>query len=331
MVKIFKKLTLIFLLYLILPSLVAAANLSIIPASGTYKVGDVITVKVVITSDVLSNAVSSKVKISPTYFSVQTISKANSVLNFWVTEPSFDKVSGTVDFEGVALSGFQGSSGTIGTIQLKALQIGTGNISFQSGQILADDGEGTDITGSMTGATFNIIEAPKKITPVQPAVEPIKEPIKEPSKAAEIPQPQSNLKAPEILFSNQNGTQSVVGTSEYPKAQVLLNFVAPNGSNVFITGTTNDDGSFNLVIPNLLKHGEYAVNAVIVKEDNTKSEKSNAIVVKIGNILSDSEPEILWLIVSLIIVIIYLLMRTDGKSIDGEKKPEIKENNVGSV
>jgi hypothetical protein len=304
MVK-FYKVALFSLLLAVAPILALAATLSIVPGSGTYEVGDTVTIQEIVSSGVSLNAISSKIQVSPTFFAIQSVSKVGSILNFWVSEPSFDKSSGIVNLEGVALSGFQGSSGTVATIKLKTLKSGSGKIAFQSGQILANNGQGTDITDNLAGAAFTIIEAANK----KPAEQPANKPAEQPAEATEQPQPLRSLKAPEIISSTKYGVPSVIGTSDYPKAQVLLSFVAKDGSKIVITGIADADGSFNLVVPNSFKHGDYEVSAIMVREDKTSSEKSNIITLKIGSIFSDAGREIIWLVAFLILVILYLLAR----------------------
>ena len=133
MVKI-HLIVLFFLLFVFNPLVANAANLSISPSSGTYMVGETITVRAVISGDVPLNAISGSILFPTGIFSIQSVSKNTSILNFWVTEPSFGKGSGVVRFEGVVLGGFQGSTGTIVTISLKALKTGSGTISFQNGK-----------------------------------------------------------------------------------------------------------------------------------------------------------------------------------------------------
>jgi hypothetical protein len=304
MAKFFEKIILSSIFFATLPIFASAATLSIIPGSGTYEVGDIITARVVVSSSASLNAISNRILVSPTFFSIQSVSKAGSILDFWVTEPSFDRTTGIVNFEGVALSGFQGSSGTIATMKLKAIKAGSGKILFQSGQVLANDGEGTDITGSQTGATLTIMEAAEKTSPPeQPAVV-------EPVEVAETPQPLPSMKAPEIVSGTKYGALSIVGTSGYSKAQTLLTFVAKDGSKIVIIGDADTDGGFNIIVPNSLKYGTYEVSAIMIKADKTNSEKSNSITIKVGNMFSDINPEIIWVILLLILAILYLLART---------------------
>ncbi len=139
------------------PNISFAATLSLIPASGSYVVGSTIPVEVLVHSPSTSiNAVSGVVTFPPALFSVVSISKSNSVLNFWPTEPSYSQSLGTVSFEGVRISGFQGNTGQVITIVLRAKHAGQGKVAFKSGQVLANNGKGTDITSGLSGTTFTV-------------------------------------------------------------------------------------------------------------------------------------------------------------------------------
>lgn len=297
-----KKFSIILFFIFSVPFSVSAANLSVSPAGGTFEVGDRVTIRIIATGDVPFNAISGDVLFPTDIFLIESVSKTTSVLNFWVTEPTFLKSIGSVRFEGVALGGFQGTTGTAVTVNLRAKGVGTGKVSFRSGQILANDGEGTDITGDLIGATFSVKEATKP---------PIKEEIPTPPPVVEIeiPQPKPTLQAPEIMLGTRYGERSIVGTSNNPKSQVLLTFISFDGSKIFITGVADSDGGFSLVIPNSLKRGSYSVSAVMVKEDNTNSQTSNILTIKVGNIFSDLGYETWSVMIALIILIVYLLLR----------------------
>lgn len=279
------------------PVLVFGANLSVSPSGGTYEVGERVSIRIIATSDVLFNAISGDILFPTSIFSIESVSKTSSILNFWVTEPTVLKNVGTVKFEGVSLGGFQGNTGTVITVTLRANNVGTGKISIRAGQILANDGQGTDITGDLLGGTYVVKEATKAT--------PIENPIIE----EEIVQPKPTLKAPEIMRGQKYGTPAIVGSSDYPKAQVLLTFVSQSGGKIFINGTSDSDGSFSVVIPNSLKRGVYNVTAVMIKEDKTNSQVSNMIIIQIGDLFSDLSWEIWLILLILILLIIYLLLR----------------------
>ncbi|MBP6060626.1 MAG: hypothetical protein KA515_01320 [Candidatus Pacebacteria bacterium] len=321
--------TLIFiLLFTVLPWSAFAANLILSPATGNYEVGDRVAIKVSVSSDKPFNAVSGVLSF-PAVFSVDSVSKIGSVLDFWVTEPIISRTNNTIKFEGLALGGFNGASGTVLVVNLKAVKAGSGTFSFQSGQILANDGEGTDITGYLNNAIFTVTEpAPK---PEVPKTEtPVPEVKLEPKVPEEAPQPKPSLKAPEIIFSSKYGNQSILGNSDYANTQVLVTFLSTEGSKVFIVGNSDKDGEFNVLVPRSLKHGMYSVSAVMIKSDKTNSESSNTIMITVGSILSDIGKEV-WVFIGLLLLsIIYLLVRMyfhfkKDKNLTKDLRHEVKE------
>ncbi|MDP2593246.1 MAG: cohesin domain-containing protein [bacterium] len=320
MAKIYSKIA-IFSFLVFSPLLSYAATLSVSPATGSYEVGNKVVVKVLAASNVSFNAVSGLLSFPSSLFAVESVSKTNSILNFWVTPPTASKTLGTVKFEGVAMNGFHGSVGTVVTVNLRAIKAGSAKLSFQSGQILANDGQGTDITGNLNGATYSIKEAS-----VKPSVPVVPEPEEE--VVPEVVQPAPSLKAPEIMLGSKYGASAIVGTSEHDKAQVLITFVAEDGAKVFITGASDDEGGFIVLIPNSLKQGKYEVTAVMIKADKANTETSNVIKINVGNIFTDISKEVWGLIALLILLILYLLIRIyfhlrrdkdKDKNIDQEK------------
>lgn len=163
-----KTLTLLLVAFVFLfvaPATSFAATLSITPSSGSYTVGSTISLKVLVSSPSASiNAVSGVLAFSPALFSVVSISKSNSILNFWPVAPLASQSAGTVHFEGVDIAGFQGQNGTVVTIKLRAKRSGVGKITFQRGQVLANNGKGQDVTSGLSGATLTIhVETPSPI------------------------------------------------------------------------------------------------------------------------------------------------------------------------
>lgn len=301
MVKTFSKIGVFFSVFIFLPFLVSAATLSVTPSSGTFEVGERVIVKVIVSSnDVQFNAVSGNITFPSSIFEIESVSKTNSILNFWATEPVFSKNLNTVRFEGISLGGFQGFTGTAVTIALRAVKAGSGQVSFTSGQVLANDGQGTDITGDLIGASFTVKEASIKKSPTK---------TKEPVLDRGASQPSPSLNAPEIVLGTKYQTQAILGTSDYPRTQALITFTSEDGTKIFILANAGDDGSFNAVIPKSLKSGTYSVKAVVIKEDKTNSNESNIIIIKIGSIFSDVGWQIWFFMLLLVIAILYLLMR----------------------
>jgi len=288
-----------------IPCVSSAATLSMSPSQVTTEVGKRVTVSVIVSSVVPFNAVSSTLLFPTSLFTVESVSKTGSALDFWVTEPLINKTQGTVRFEGVALGGFQGKTGTIASVTLRAIKEGTGKSSFQSGQILANDGQGTDITENLIGTSF-VVKVAEKVEE-KPTVPAVPTPIK--PTVEEVQQPLPTLSSPDIMLGTKYGEPAILGSSQYAEAQVLLTFVTRDGIKLFITSSADKDGSFTVLIPRSLKRGEYTVTAVMVKSDYTNSLPSNTITVAIGTLFSDLSWEELAVIGLLLLIILILIWR----------------------
>lgn len=296
MVQSWRRIATFTIVFLSLPVFVNAATLSISPSSGSFETGDRLSVRVVMSASEAINAVSGELRFPVTNFAVESVSKFSSILNFWVTEPTFSNSLGKINFEGVVLGGFQGGTGTVVTVSLRALKPGSGKIDFVSGQVLANDGQGTNVTQGTTGASFNITEAtkPKPVEKVDEVVEEVAKP---------------ELTAPEIELVKKYGEKAVSGVSSYPKSEVVMTFVNEVGVKVFILGSTDENGKFLLLVPKTLKRGEYSVSAQVAKMDSSHSGVSNTIKIKIGSIVSDIGWDARIAFIFLILMLIYVSYR----------------------
>jgi hypothetical protein len=278
-----------------------AATMTISTTKNSYEVGEKVSIKILVSSQAPINAVSGNLNFNSSLLTVESVSKQNSILNFWVTEPSFSQSNGSASFEGVTLGGYQGGSGTVITINAKVTGVGTGILSVSSPKILANDGEGTDVTSGTSGKTLTFV--PKTN---------IEEPVKqEPKEVLEEPVKQtSTLKSPEISSVRKFGEKAIYGTSSYPDQEVLLAFISGDGGKIFITGRTNNIGEFSMLVPSALKKGVYKVYAVIIERNKAYSVASNEIYVAVGTILSDVGKEVIWSLGFLIATLIYSIVRT---------------------
>lgn len=167
-----------FLFWLVGAHTVRAASLYLSPSSGSYNKGSQISVGVYVSSaDQAMNAVGGQVDFPTDKLSVVSVSKSGSILSMWVQDPAFSNTAGTVNFEGIVFNpGYTGKSGKVLTIVFKVKQTGTAKVSFSSGDILANDGNGTSILQGMGSASFNLAGTEKAVpVPVPP---PIKPPVK---------------------------------------------------------------------------------------------------------------------------------------------------------
>jgi len=108
--------------------------------------------------------------------SVVSISKSTSIFNLWTSEPAFSNAEGTINFEGGLPSpGYSGSGGTVLSLTFRARPTSTAsstNITITSGEILANDGVGTNVLTSLgrTIVTINPSSGPTSTN--QPVVTP---------------------------------------------------------------------------------------------------------------------------------------------------------------
>lgn len=149
---------------LFLPFFVHGATLSILPASGSYSPGDVFQAAVYVGSPNESiNAVQGAISFPATNLEVISLSKVGSIVGLWVQEPTFSNTGGAVNFEGVVLNpGFMGAQGKIVTITFRAKAAGMVPVSFSSGSVLANDGQGTNVLKGFSGATFVVGDSQTK-------------------------------------------------------------------------------------------------------------------------------------------------------------------------
>lgn len=174
----------------------SAATMYFSPASGSKNVGEVLSVSVYVSSvGQAMNAAEGVISFPPDKLEVASLSKAGSIFSLWVQEPAFSNAAGTVNFEGLVLNpGFSGSAGKILTVVFKAKTAGVANLTFTSGAVLANDGQGTNILTGLSTASFSL--GMKEPTPSE-VITPPKEPVVPPKEKEIITPPKpSVVKAP---------------------------------------------------------------------------------------------------------------------------------------
>ena len=156
-------------LFFLLPSATRAATLGFSPASATIDAGTGVTTAVLVSSaDQPLNAVSGTITFPPDLLQVISISKASSALSLWVVDPTFSNTDGTISWSGIVPNpGYQGGGGRIFSIQFRGRKAGTATIAFSpSSQVLANDGNGTNILAGTRSAAITITASKPKPVPV---------------------------------------------------------------------------------------------------------------------------------------------------------------------
>jgi hypothetical protein len=118
------------------------------------------------------NAVSGKLHFSSDTLSIASISTSGSIMTLWAQEPTYSNTNGSATFDGVDVNGFSRNGGTIVTITFRAKKEGAATLSLAGSSVLANDGNGTDVTKSVGTASFTILPAVQKESPEPTPTEP---------------------------------------------------------------------------------------------------------------------------------------------------------------
>lgn len=161
-----KRYALIFLFSLFFfPHSVFGASLSITPQKINLAAGETVYLNIVLDSpDEPANAVSGEIVFPINNIEVVSVNKG-SLVDFWVEQPSFSNSQGIIKFEGVIFNpGFSGKLGKILTLAIRGKTPGQALLQFQNATILANDGEGTNITQNRLGA--DLVIGQRKVAPI---------------------------------------------------------------------------------------------------------------------------------------------------------------------
>ncbi len=201
----------LFVLVFSFPQNLFAANLNFSPASGTYNKDANFSVGIFVSSpDKAINAASATIRFPSDKLQVVSVSKNNSIVDFWAQEPTFSNAIGEIKLEGVVLTpGYQGNSGRLLTINFKGKNTGTAGISIFSSSVLANDGVGTNILASVGTASFTIAEVPVKEPEVIKVddLKPIDEALVPEIKEGEVCEPDSIITSsthPGVVWRREN-------------------------------------------------------------------------------------------------------------------------------
>lgn len=196
-----KKYTFIFLIainaFLLSPKNINAADISVQLNKSEASLNDTITATFYINSSGTAiNSAEGVLNFPSDMLSVESLSLNSSIFSIWVEQPSYSNQTGKISFNGGSPSpGFNGSSGAILRATFKTKKSGTANLSFNSANIYANDGLGTDVTSKKLGAILQIGAAEPIIpTPINTPKAPI-------INSSEIPDPERWYNITNAVFS----------------------------------------------------------------------------------------------------------------------------------
>ncbi len=281
----------VFLLWFIPLGAVASETFIFDAPQKPLSVGESFTVTVSVgsTSQAM-NAASGTVQVSGGT-TITSVTKQNSVINFWTTEPQI--VGNQVRFEGVVLNpGYQGQNGKLFTLTLIPRKEGAITLSFIDGAILANDGLGSNIIDSLASKVIRVAASSIKVDTI-------------PNKPIAIVSPVKNGKAlalPVITEYSQSvdsiAAAYIKGKGE-PNALTKLSFKDTSlkslGEQFIIALQTkknkptealiknNASGEFQYLSPNNLVAGAYNVTPYLVDEDTQIQKPGFGVQVLVNN------------------------------------------------
>lgn len=147
-----------YIIFLFFPFFSYAASINFSPNTGTYKIGETFSIYVNLNTENKSiNAVSLNISFPKNILRVISVSKSDSIINYWISEPTFSNENGRISFEGVRVNpGFDGSNGRLIKITFEAKSSGIADLSNISASVLANDGLGTNVLRNFNKGLFTI-------------------------------------------------------------------------------------------------------------------------------------------------------------------------------
>ncbi|MEY4731650.1 MAG: hypothetical protein RL681_596 [Candidatus Parcubacteria bacterium] len=139
------------------------ASLYVGPASGTFTVGSTFTVSLYVnTSGNNVNALDAQLEYPADKLQVVSPTAGKSIINIWVSQPSYDNHAGKIRFQGaIPTPGINTSAGLISQVAFRVTSIGTAILRFTDGsRVLLNDGHGTDILGQTTSGVYHLALPP---------------------------------------------------------------------------------------------------------------------------------------------------------------------------
>lgn len=309
---------------------VDASSVIVSPASSSYEVGDIVKMKIMVsTAGEMVNAVAVTIDYPSESLVISAITKDGSFLNLWAQEPSYSNSTGTARFEGVALAGFNGS-GTAVTVFFKAKKVGPAVVKIVNASVLANDGKGTE---TFTGSTQGVVTltASKQVV-----VDPV--PKKE-SIVSDVETTPNDTSADIVvesvtkpLFTDYPtiltvGEYIVIKGQADPFTTVVLSLIKHTQQDTQIISEpaisyieTDSTGQFSYVSGDRVSEGVYTITAVARNKNGVESEKTDSftmytkvnMVDRVGGWLI-STLSIIIPIIALVLLLVLVIVRSAQK------------------
>ncbi|MFZ2205173.1 MAG: cohesin domain-containing protein [Minisyncoccia bacterium] len=129
-----------------------AATINLFSNKDSLSIGDEFSIDLKIDSESVGiNAAQATLQYTKDLVSVVNVDKTDSVLNFWLVEPSVDNTLGTINFIGGSTSGLSGKSLQVLRVVFKVIGTGTISLTLNDSAVTASDGSGTNVLTATKG------------------------------------------------------------------------------------------------------------------------------------------------------------------------------------
>lgn len=158
--KIMFSAPIIFLLLFNSASVIGAGNIFFFTPEKTIfpVVGENVRIALNVTTKLQINAVGGTIVFPKEFVTIDTFSREGSVIDLWAEEPTFSNINGTMHLSGgiIPTNTKDGGHGTVVVVSFRTLKMGKATISIKDGQLLAANGEGTNIISGSNSLTLYI-------------------------------------------------------------------------------------------------------------------------------------------------------------------------------
>ncbi len=218
------------------PTATQAAVLQVLPGSSTVTVGSTITLNIMVnTEGVAINTARGVVTFPRELFDVVSVGKSTSLFTIWAQAPAYDGDRSVSFVGGLPTPGYQGSSGQLFSITLRAKAAGNASVSLINGRVYANDGNGTDVFRASSSATVVIAPIAAVATPTKPVVPPkTTTPTKPTTTKPAVKDDEDDV----VIFANTVSITSVTHPSEnvwYKEPAVEVAWVNPQDTDMIET------------------------------------------------------------------------------------------------
>jgi len=127
-------------------------------SSSFLTVGESADITLVAQTNIPVNVVGGSLTFTPDIISIESIDRSNSVVDIWSEEPLISAPTGIVQFSGGIISedAAEKLNGKIFSTKLKMQRVGMGTVTLKNPELLANNGEGTNVVSGYSLIKFYV-------------------------------------------------------------------------------------------------------------------------------------------------------------------------------